>query len=401
MFEAGQPALITQAQVLVADTLRPGQQRIRELLDFHAGVTRHVFEPLGRIARCVLDFQHFHAAQIHITLQHRVHVGWVAGRSGAGGACFGQRYRIFERELGAAANGKVRRVGCITHQHHRHPPVRQIDTVHPGATHNPREPDPVGRAAQMFGVADQRVAVQVAREQPLAKCHTVFLAHVFQSMGSPDLLRGLHDEGRSVLVELVGMGLEPAMFRLLEGKGESVEGLVRTEPHKAAQACIDVGLVGLGVPGADAAVESVAGDHQVGLVLAGQCLIVRYIGLEHQFHAHRQTALLQDIEQVLAPDAAKPMTARTHAAALEKYLDIVPVVERVPDLAAARRVGHAQVVQRLVGQHNAPAKGVEWLVPLDYHDPVRRILQLHEQTEIQPRRPAAYAQYIHEAIVYA
>ncbi len=243
----------------------------------------------------------------------------------------------------------------------------------------------------MFGVADQRVAVQVAGEQPLAKCHSVFLAHVFESVRSPDLFGSLHDEGRGAVVELVGMGLEPAVLGLLESKRERVERLVRSKPNEAAQARIDVGLVGLGVTGSDAAVEPIAGNHQICLVLRGQRLIVRNVGLEHQFHAHRQTTLLQDIEHMLAPDAAKTVTARTHAAALEKHLDIVPVVQCVTDFATTYRVGHTQVVQCLVGQDNTPSKGVERLVALDHDDPVGRILKLHEQTEIEPRWPTAYA----------
>ena len=62
---------------------------------------------------------------------------------------------------------------------------------------------------------------------------------------------------------------------------------------------------------------------------------------------------------------------------------------------------YTPVVERLIGQHHAPSEGVERLVALDHHDSVQGILQLHEQTEIKPRRAATYAQYIHGAIVYA
>ena len=104
------------------------------------------------------------------------------------------------------------------------------------------------------------------------------------------------------------------MLRLFEGEGEGVESLVRAEPDEAAPAQVDVGLEDIGIALADTAVEAVAGDDQVGVVLGGQCLVVRRVGLEHQLDAQRQAALLQDVEQPLAPDAAEAVAARAHLA---------------------------------------------------------------------------------------
>jgi hypothetical protein len=39
-------------------------------------------------------------------------------------------------------------------------------------------------------------------------------------------------------------------------------------------------------------------------------------------------------------------------------LDVVPVVETADDGGVRRRVGHAEVVHRLVGEDDAPAKGI-------------------------------------------
>ena len=380
----------------MADALGAGQQGVGKLLDLHAAVTRHILEPLGGVARGVLDFQHFHAAPVFVMLQHRVHVGG-AVRS----TRLRQVYSVFQRQLGAAADGEVGSVRRVAHQHDRHPFVRQHLVVYPGLAHHPRKADPVGRAAQVAGVADQGVAVQVSGKQALAESHTFLLAHVVQPVGLPDRLRRLDNKRRRVFVKLVGVGLEPAVFGLLECKGEGIKGLVCAEPDEAALPRVDVWLVGGGVTGADAAVQAIAGDHQVGPVLRGQGLVVRHIGLEHQFNTHRHTALLQDIEQVFAPDAAEPVAARAHTAPLEKNLNVVPVVQRVAYPLAAHRVGSAQVVQRLVRQHHTPAKGVERFVALHHHDTVGRVLQLHQQTEIQARRTTTDTQYIHEAIVYA
>jgi hypothetical protein len=73
-------------------------------------------------------------------------------------------------------------------------------------------------------------------------------------------------------------------------------------------------------------------------------------------------------------------------------------LKRVANQAGARdRVGRpsakVQVVQRLVGQHHAPAKGVEIRpVALDHDDPVDDgVLQLHQQAEIQAGRATANA----------
>ena len=51
------------------------------------------------------------------------------------------------------------------------------------------------------------------------------------------LLRAFDDEGRGVVVELVGMGPDPAVLGLLEDEGEGVvEFLMRAEPDELAQA---------------------------------------------------------------------------------------------------------------------------------------------------------------------
>ena len=63
--------------------------------------------------------------------------------------------------------------------------------------------------------------------------------------------------------------------------------------------------------------------------------------------------------------------------------------------ARGRRVGRAQVAERLVGEHDAPAEGVVRPVALDDGDVVGRIALLHQQREVEPRRAAADAGYSH------
>jgi hypothetical protein len=119
------------------------------------------------------------------------------------------------------------------------------------------------------------------------------------------------------------------------------------------------------------------------------------VTVEHQLHAQFFAALLQDVEQAPAPDAAKSVAAGGDGAALEVDVDIVPVVKRLQDGARALRVGLDQVAQGLVGKHHTPAKGVVRTIAFDHGDLVRRILLFHQQAEIQARRTASHADYLH------
>ncbi len=64
-----QPARVAQAQVLVRDALRARQQRVGELLGLQVGIALDILEPLGGIARRVLDLEHLDAAHIFVVLQ--------------------------------------------------------------------------------------------------------------------------------------------------------------------------------------------------------------------------------------------------------------------------------------------------------------------------------------------
>ena len=388
--DRGQPAFITlqpgriaHAQVLVADALAAREQGVAELLDRHVGIARDVLEPFSGIARRVLNAQHLDAAARLVTVQNAFNVAVTDAE------LIGQVDRIFHRQLGAAADREMRGVGGIAHQHDGHVLRPYRLPVDPVLADHAREANPVRRAAQVLGIAHQRIAVQVLGKQPLAKGDGFLLAHAVQTMGQPDRLRGLDDEGRGVLVELVGMGLEPAMLGLFEDEGEGVKQLVRAQPDKTATPHVDVRLVAGGVALAHPAVQAVGGHHQIGVVFGCKLLVVNHFGLEHQVNAQLYAALQQHAEQTFASDAAKAMAGGTQAAALEVDLDVVPVVERRADVQRRRRVRHMQVRQRLVRQHHTPAKGIERPMPLDHGDLEVRIALLHQQREVQARRAAA------------
>jgi hypothetical protein len=93
-------ALVAQAQVLVADALAAGQQRIGELLGRHADITVDVLEPFGGVARRVLDAQHLDAALGLVVVQRARQVGTAAADAAH------QLDRVLEAQLGARADEK-------------------------------------------------------------------------------------------------------------------------------------------------------------------------------------------------------------------------------------------------------------------------------------------------------
>ena len=134
---------------------------------------------------------------------------------------------------------------------------------------------------------------------------------------------------------------------------------------------------------------------RVDLVFGGYCLVVLQVGFKHQIDAELNAALLQDVEQALSAYAAKAVAARAHTAALEKNLNVIPVVEGIANQLRANRVGYPKVAQRLVRQHNAPAKGVKRAVAFHHGDGVGRVLQLHQHGKVQTGGAAAQANNAH------
>jgi hypothetical protein len=65
-------------------------------------------------------------------------------------------------------------------------------------------------------VGHQRLALQVVGEQLLAEGDRLGLVGLVQAVRQPDVLGALDDEGGGLVVELVDVGLEPAVLGLLE-----------------------------------------------------------------------------------------------------------------------------------------------------------------------------------------
>ena len=78
------------------------------------------------------------------------------------------------------------------------------------------------------------------------------------------------------------------------------------------------------------------------------------------------------------------MSARAHGLLGEVNRDVIPAVHGGGDGIGALGVGGAQIGDRLVGEHDAPAERVVRAMPFDHGDLRTRVAPLHEQRGIEP-----------------
>ena len=199
-------------------------------------------------------------------------------------------------------------------------------------------------------------------------------------------------------VELVDVGLEPAVLRLAEVEGERVERLGDAEPDVAIGADDKIGPELIGVSVTDLRIEAVSGHDEVGV---RELEVGIDVVLECELHAERLAAALQDIQELLAADADKAVSGRALPRAFEDKLDVVPMIEGVGDLRRAFRVRGAHRAHHRIGKDDAPAERVIGLVALDHGDGVLRAKLLHQEPEIEPGRAAADTDDAHIVLVSA
>jgi hypothetical protein len=119
--------------------------------------------------------------------------------------------RVLERQLGARADGEVRGVHRVAHQHDM--AARPLCSA-PAAADHALEVQP-GRAAQVRALDISAWPSRWFANSFSQKAMDALVVLV-QAVRLPDVLGRLDDEGRGGLVELVDVGLEPAVFGLLE-----------------------------------------------------------------------------------------------------------------------------------------------------------------------------------------
>ena len=126
----------------------------------------------------------------------------------------GEPDRILERELGARADREMRGVRGIAEQHDV--------AVIPALAGDAREVEP-RRAAQVRRVADQTLAVEMPREQHLARGDAVRL--LIWSKPSARQVASPHSTMNVEVsaIEAIGVRPDPAVLGLFEDEGERLE----------------------------------------------------------------------------------------------------------------------------------------------------------------------------------
>ena len=371
----------------MADALRAGQHGIHELFGWQrVGIAPpdHL-EPFHGVAGGILDAGDVDPADFLVGFEDSRDV---LLRVAVPVELVGELDRVVDRKLRAGADGEVRRMGRITHQHD----MRLAVEVAPLAADQAVEVEP-GGTAQVAGIRHELGAVEHLGKQVLAEVDRALLVHLAKAVLLVGLLGGFHDEGRGLVVELVDMGLEPAVIRLAEVEGEGVVELVRTEPDIAVGPRHQVRLEDVRIAVADLRVEAVRGDDEIGVRIVE---VARDVGLEDQFDAQRLAATLQDVQELLAADADEAVAGSALPGPLEPDFDVVPVVERILDLGGTFRVPGAHRLHRGIGEDDPPAEGIIWPVALDDGDRVPGVLLLHQEREIEPGGAAADADDAHE-----
>jgi len=130
------------------------------------------------------------------------------------------------------------------------------------------------------------------------------------------------------------------MFCVLENEGKGVvEFLVRAEPDKLAFAHVDIRLEHISKGCAGLRIQPVRRNDQI--VVAHIVLHWPGLGRKLDLHAQLNRAFLQQLQQLLAADAAEAVACRQSARAFVKNGDVVPIGEMFAD-----RLGADGIVRR-------------------------------------------------------
>ena len=290
----------------------------------------------------------------------------------------GEIDRVLHRQPRARADRVVGRVRSVAHQH-------DVALV-PALAVDAREAHPDRRSAQVARVrAESRTAEEV-REQLLAAGDRLVGLHLGEAEALPGLGPALDDHGRGLGLELVGVEPDLTVLGVLEDERERIELAVRAEPHEAVRPQVDVGQEVLGALLANARIGAVGGDDEV---VAGEGREVVDVGREALLDTEAGSALLQDVEQPLAPDAAEAVPPGADGATVPDHVDVVPVGEVRVDRICRDRVVGAQGLEDEVAQHDSPAERVVGAIALVNDDLVTRVAQLHGDREVEACGPPA------------
>src|SRR4051794_17269461 len=297
-------------------------------------------EPLGRVSSAVLELQYFEVSLglIFVECSSKAQPRPVQHLR--------ELDRILKRKLGPRADREMR---CMSR-------VAEQDDVAagPALALDPAEVEPGGASDEVRCVRLQGMAIEIAREQLLAGRYAFVLGHPIEAEPSPRIFGTFDDEGRTIGSEAIAVRPDPAVLRVLEGKGEGVKHLRRSQPDELVRAHVDVDTecVSAGVP--EARVGAVRRDDEI--IVAPLWIGGIALGFEAQRHAEFTRATLEDLEQTLASDPDEPMPARRDRLASKVHVDIVPMCELFGDLSGRDRIVAGDVLDREIGEDNAPAE---------------------------------------------
>ncbi len=375
----------------MAHALRAGEQRVGELLRFQRDVAPDVLEPLHRVARRVLQAQDLGGALRLVAVDRLRHLPGErpVGRDVQRGerpqlAC--QDDGVLHGQLGSAADGEVRGVRGVAQQ--------DEVAVAPALAADAQEGPPGVAHAMRRGIELQRVPLEPRGKHPFALGDRLRRVHAVEPPRAPRRLVAFHDEGRLPLVEAVGVHLVHPRRRLDEDEGEGVEPARRPQPDVAVGARV----------GARAELRREAAPHE--RVHAVRCndelppfgsqrLQVGDLVPVAQRDPQRRRALLQELQEHLARDAAEAVPPRGDRAPAHVDVDVVPVREVIEDRLVRRRVGLAEVLQRLVGEDHPPAEGVVGGIALVHRDVGAGVCLLEEERGVESRGAAPQHRDLH------
>src|SRR5262249_22743302 len=184
---------------------------------------------------------------------------------------------------------------------------------------------------------------------------------------------------------------ETARLVFAERERQPMKHLVRPQPYVFVLPHINRGLEEILISAAHGAVGPISADRQIAIAIRFD---VSHVGMEPQINAEFAATLPQYAQEFQPANARKPVAANRDPLAFVNDVDVVPDFASADDLFKRRLIAFFEVRKGLVGKDYAPAECVVWPVTFDDDDPARWVLQLHQDGEIQSRRPASNHIYL-------
>src|SRR5262249_46294280 len=184
---------------------------------------------------------------------------------------------------------------------------------------------------------------------------------------------------------------EMARLVFAERQRQPVKQLARPEPDVLVLPRVNRRLEEILIGAAHGAVGPIGPDHQIAITIQFN---IGHIDSETQINAKLATAVTKYPQEFQPANARKPVAANRDPFAFVNDIYVVPDFAGANDLSERWLIAFFKIREGLVGKDYAPAEGVVRPVALDDEDLARRVLALHQDGEIQPRRPAANHIYL-------